>query len=389
MKRVDHWLGSPLCVAAGMWLSLCRVFKREEPGIGSPRTILVLKWFGIGSIVLFSPYLEKIRKAYPGSKIIFLTFDSRKEIVELLGICDEIRTVSSKNMIAFARDTLYQLLRFGINGVDVCIDLEFFSKYSTLVSFFSGAGARIGFFLPYFWRRNIVNIPIYFNSTAHISRTYRMIARALGVEAEDVSYRCIEFPENEKELLRGLLEKEGISPAEKIVSINPNAGELADCRQWPKEYFIETIKGISREGGVKIAIVGSKAEAAYVAEIEGSLDKDTLKKVRNLAGKLNIRQLIQLIRISKLLITNDSGPFHLAYVQRTPSISIWGPGSPGFYGVKDGRHRIFYSDYDCSPCLYLYRTEPGVFCKGRVPCLKDIKPKEIIDCAREVLNEKG
>ncbi|MFA5147692.1 MAG: glycosyltransferase family 9 protein [Candidatus Omnitrophota bacterium] len=388
MKRVDHWLGTPLCAAAGAWLSFCRIFKGKEQGIGAPRSILVLKWFGIGSIVLFSPYLEKVRKAYPGSKIIFLTFESRKEIVRLLGICDEIRVISVKNAAVFVRDTLYQLLKFGVSGVDVCIDLEFFSKYSTLVSFFSGARSRIGFFQPYFWRESIVNFPVYFNSTAHISRTYRMIVGALGVEAGTVAYKRIEFPEKERALLRAFLEKEGISAGDRIVSVNPNAGELADCRRWPKEYFIETIKGISRVPGVKVVIIGSEAEAAYVAEIEKSLDENTLRNTRNLAGKLNIRQFLQLIGISRLLITNDSGPFHLAYIQQTPSISIWGPGSPDLYGVKDGRHRIFYADYDCSPCLYLYRAEPGIFCRGKIPCLGDIKPEEVIGSALEILNEK-
>ena len=88
------------------------------------------------------------------------------------------------------------------------------------------------------------------------------------------------------------------------------------------------------------------------------------------------------------MITNDSDPLHLACLEKTPSLSIWGPGDPELFGIKDPQHKIIYLDYDCSPCIYLYRTKPALFCRGRIPCLKNIAPSVVIKEALNLLNEE-
>ncbi len=391
MKELDHWLGLPLCSICGVWCKLTQFFKFKKKVSQKPKQILILKWFGIGSIVLFSPFLKRIKEHFPESKIIFLTFESRREILELLRICDEIRTISVKNIFRFIRDVFCQLIKFGVNGVDICIDLEFFSKFSTLMCFLSGAKMRIGFYLPFWWRNSIINFPVYFNPTKHITRSYKMICRVLGIDVKTtvLELEKIEFSSSERLKFMERLKEKGVEEKEIMVVVNPNAGELAGCRRWPKEYFIELIENLVKMEKIKVAFIGTKAESLYVEEIVKELSTKAKEKILVFAGQLNIRELILLISLSKLVITNDSGPFHLAYIQKIPSISIWGPGTPQLYGVKDPLHKIFYLDYDCSPCIYMYRTEPALFCRGKLPCLKNIKPKEVIDSAfRILMNEE-
>jgi len=387
MRNLDHYLGLPLCVILGILHKLVTLFRKEEPKFEEIKKILVLKWFGLGSIVMFSPFLKEIKKKYKDAKITFLTFSSRKEIVEILKISDQIETISTSGFLQFLKDTFRQLIKLSMEKADVCIDLEFFSKFSTLISFLSGARIRIGLYLPFFWRLSLINFPVYFNPSKHILRTYKMVCKMLGVKIEKIEYEKVEFSQEEKDEFRKKYLK-SINLEDKLIVINPNAGELAECRRWPKEYFVEVVENLSKRENLKITFIGTKEESDYVKEIIEELTEKSKSKVLDLSGRLNIKELLILISLSSLVITNDSGPLHLAYLEKTPSLSIWGPGDPELFGVKDPQHKIIYLDYDCSPCIYLYRTKPALFCGGKIPCLKNIAPSIVIKEALNLLNEE-
>jgi len=389
LKKIDHYVGLPLCVGLGVINKIFSLFRKGKVNPEEAGKILILKWFGLGSIIIFSPFLKKIKEKYKKSKIIFLTFPSRKGIVELFGICDEIRTISTRNIFVFVKDTFRELLRLSMEKIDVCIDLEFFSKFSTLIAFLSGAKARIGLYLPFFWRNSLINFPVYFNPSKHIKRTYKMVCGVLGinVKSEEMEYEKIKIPQGEKDKFKKKYLKEFL-PSHKLVVINPNAGELAECRRWPKEYFVEVVEWLCKKEEVRVIFIGTKEESSYVKEIIDLLSESTRRKVLDVSGKLNIKELIALIDLSFLVITNDSGPFHLACLENTASVSIWGPGDPQLFGVDSSLHKILYLNYDCSPCIYLYQTKPALFCKGEIPCLREIKPSWVIEAVEELWNEK-
>jgi len=387
MRNLDHYLGLPLCVILGILHKLVTLFRKEKPKFERIKKILVLKWFGLGSIVMFSPFLKEIKKKYKDAKITFLTFSSRKEIVEILKISDQIETISTSGFLQFLKDTFRQLIKLSMEKADVCIDLEFFSKFSTLISFLSGARIRIGLYLPFFWRLSLINFSVYFNPSKHILRTYKMICEVLGVKIEKIKYEKIEFSQEEKDEFRKKYLK-STNLEDKLIVINPNAGELAECRRWPKEYFVEVVENLSKRKNLKIVFIGTKEESGYVKEIIEELTVESKSKILDLSGRLNIKELLILISLSSLVITNDSGPLHLACLEKTPSLSIWGPGDPELFGIKDPQHKIIYLDYDCSPCIYLYRTKPALFCGGRIPCLKNIAPSVVIKEALNLLNEE-
>ena len=93
----------------------------------------------------------------------------------------------------------------------------------------------------------------------------------------------------------------------------------------------------------------------YVQEFCRQLPE--IGQIVNLCGKLSIPQLVGLFSKSDFLITNDSGPLHIAVSVGLPTLSFFGPETPYLYGPQGDQHYVFYSDIFCSPCLNIYNSK--------------------------------
>ncbi len=89
---------------------------------------------------------------------------------------------------------------------------------------------------------------------------------------------------------------------------------------------------------------------------------------------------------SFLLITNDSGPLHLAVSVNLPTFSFFGTESPIIYGYDHGLNRAFYGEMACSPCLSVFNYKRGK-CEFDSKCLKVIHPDEVIARFDEALSD--
>ncbi|MEO8168961.1 MAG: hypothetical protein ABI623_11985, partial [bacterium] len=131
MRNVDRYLGVPLCWATGLWNLL---FRRSTPALDSIESILVIKFFGMGSVLLSSPFLSELRKRFPSAKLFFLSFSSNKEILERLPYGLTILCISTESAWGFVRDIISVARLLRREPISVVCDLEFFSKLSTLLS---------------------------------------------------------------------------------------------------------------------------------------------------------------------------------------------------------------------------------------------------------------
>src|SRR5947207_1438116 len=140
MRAMDRFAGIPLCHLTRLVLPAASRTPIQR--------ILVIKFFGIGSIILITPALAILRAAFPEATIDMLTFQSQSGLAARLPQINQVHAVrpddigsmasSSWNVISSIRETRY----------DCVLDFEFFSKYSTLMCAWSGAPRRIGFELP-------------------------------------------------------------------------------------------------------------------------------------------------------------------------------------------------------------------------------------------------
>ena len=130
-------------------------------------------------------------------------------------------------------------------------------------------------------------------------------------------------------------------------------------------------------------LIGSQDEREFVEGLRARLKAPD--KAPNLAGKLKLDELIELLRQTELLITNDSGPLHLAELLRTKTVSFFGPETPALFGPLGNGQKVLFRGINCSPCITVYNAKT-VRCIRKVPeCVAGISPEEALVAVREVL----
>ena len=184
MRAADRYVGVALCWLTGL---TNLVFRRNSLPVGEIRTILVIKFFGMGSILLSSPFLASLRNRFPKARILFLTFEQNRGLAVRLPYGLEIRTIRTTAPILFFKDVIRTLFQLRLASIDAVFDLEFFSKFSTLISALTFSKIRIGFALPTFWRRQNLTHGVTLDKTDHVANVFR---RQLGAIRTNGSMIC-------------------------------------------------------------------------------------------------------------------------------------------------------------------------------------------------------
>jgi ADP-heptose:LPS heptosyltransferase len=374
MRALDRFLGIPLCWVTGVWNFLASPsFSHLSPE--SMQTILVIKFFGLGSILLSTPFLLALARQCPHARIIYLTFSSNRELLEKIPLPLVGLTISTSSARRFLLDTLHVLRRLRCSRIDAVFDLEFFSKFSTLVSFFSKAPVRVGYDLPTRWRRSNLTHPVDLDHTTHVTQVFMRQIGVLGF-AEAVDHPVTRLDASVAE--RASMERKlnlGDNGFE-LICININAGPASLERRWePDRFAAVALALLERNPARRIFFLGGAEERSYVAGLLDTHPALTGRAV-NCAGVLNVGELIALLSRSTLLLTNDSGPVHIASAVGTPVVALYGPESPRFYGPT-GPARVVYKAIPCSPCLNIYNAKLFV-CPYNARCMREISTDEVI-----------
>ncbi len=173
------------------------------------------------------------------------------------------------------------------------------------------------------------------------------------------------------------LRRHGLEPgrlSSPLFGMCPGA-EYGPTKRWPEERFIEAARRIRARTNCRWAVIGSEKEKEVCRRIAEALTAKSAEPFAwSLAGKTALNELVPLLQCCSMVLTNDTGPMHVAAAAGTPVIGLFsstspeltGPGLPG-----DDRHRLLRSSAPCSPC----------FLKQ---CPIDMKCMESLDVARVV-----
>jgi ADP-heptose:LPS heptosyltransferase len=390
MRWVDHWIGLPLCFLFGMLALVARRIAPRKRAVSGRRPLAIFKFFGLGSILEATPLLRAIRHRYPDAPLVFVTFDSMEPLVRRLGLATRVLVLRTGSPLRFAADCLRAVLWMRRQGVEAVVDLEFFSRFSTLLAFASGAHIRVGYHLNDFWRRSLVTHPIYYNCFRHITEVFCEAGRQLDVTVGDQSIRRIEVPPESARAARESLLAAGWREGSPLLGVNVNAGELCHERRWPLERFAAVVQRLL-EGRPElfVALTGSPSEKAYTALLLDQLPEALRGRVYMAAGAWDLDAFVAALSLMDGFLTNDSGPMHLAAAQGTPVVSIWGPARPGFIAPRVEGLRALYADYRCSPCVNMFTSTEGKWCDHEGWCMLEIQPQEALDAASAMLDESA
>lgn len=371
---IDNYLIKPIAFLMNFVVRIVGQITRINHDLDKDfKHIVVCKFKGMGSIIQSTPMIEALRTQFPNAEITFVSTKANRTVLEKISHIDSIICLDDKNVFKLISTTISSLFKLMRKRPDVYIDLEIYSNFSTLFTLLTFSKNRIGFYL----RSSSFNMGIYthmmfFNNNVPISEVYLQISRLFGVN-------------HTKNVLYPLYENtpayEGIPKGEYII-INPNASDLRLERRWGSDKFKELIlKLVAHYPSKEILVVGSKDERPYSEVTVEGIDHPNVK---NIAGKTSIDELITLIHNATLVITNDTGPMHIAFACKTPTVCLFGPCSPDQYGGNDYT-TVIYKKVFCSPCVHDFNISP---CNGDNVCMKLITVDEVFSSAQVHLDKK-
>tara|TARA_B100000315_G_scaffold260561_1_gene322952 strand:+ start:4435 stop:5547 length:1113 start_codon:yes stop_codon:yes gene_type:complete len=353
----------------------------------SYKNILILKFFGFGTILLAAPALSKIKKAYPSTEITIFTLSSNYELCEMLPSIDKIICLNIDNFLTFVITFIKAFLGIRRRKFNVIIDLEFITNFSALITLlttlFANRKTTVGFNSPIKWRNSVYDVIVSFDHSRHITKIFSKLVSSLAINDFALNFRPIRdalLKHADVEYLANLIEaNDPLKKCDYFLCVNINAGVLSLNRRWPKEYFNILIRKLIEESNVGILLIGGKEDVDYVSDFQ--IELPLSPRIINLCGKTSLKQLIGLLSKSNLLITNDSGILHAAHVTGLSTISFFGPETPYLYGPIGKIHHVFYDDLFCSPCINIYNSKMSR-CKDNI-CLKSITPDTVIELVKK------
>ncbi|MCS6860711.1 MAG: glycosyltransferase family 9 protein [Abditibacteriales bacterium] len=380
MKWIDQYLGAMLCLA----LYLVERLRRGRRRRGELRKILFIKLWGMGSILNAVPAfaaakwgLRHTQHAIRDTEVHLLTFKRNAQICALLNAVDGVLLLDNPTpSVAFLLNLLQLLRRLRAERFDAVIDLEFFARFTTMLTYLSDAPYRVGFDSPKLWRSALYTHVAPFRLHAHITDCFLDLACCLGAQPAAPVPALKHCP----------IARLPNCPAP-LVCLNPNASEVSHLSRWMPENFARLADELIDRYGVTVGLTGAPNEVAFVESVRRMARH--ADDIIVFAGRTSIPEFIALLKECRVFITNDSGPMHLAAVLGVPTIALFGPDTPTRYGPRGAQHTIFYKPPPCSPCYNFYNNKSNR-CRHAVYqyCLKSITVEEVAEAAGKYLKRE-
>ncbi len=400
LQIIDFWVGVPLCFLVSVWHSIFSLIapRQTEDAI---RHILFIELSEMGSAILAYSSLVQAQRKFPQAKLYFLIFRKNSESCAILNLipAENILVIDDSNLLAFSLSTLRALQQLHRIGIDTVIDLELFSRCTALLTYLSGACRRVGFHRATnegLYRGNLLTHDVPYNPHLHIALNFLALVEALQAPAtqiplvkNDLRSELLDLPQlhantTEKAQVWELLKRESPELTENnwLLVFNPDPGEALPIRGWPVSNFIAVAEQLLSDLPQAIVVViGLKGSKPYAEKLQHSLGTT---RCLDLTGKTpTLRSVVTLLEFSKVLVTNDSGPAHLAALTALPSVVLYGPETPALYGPLSRKATTLFAHYSCSPCLSALNHR-HTRCTENL-CLKAISVAEVYQATRKAL----
>lgn len=365
----------------------------------TPQRILVRGVNWLGDAVMSTPALLRLRERFPAAHISLLVPAKLRDLWAGHPAVNEVMTFQpDTGLMASAR-------RLRQGQFDLAVVLPN-SPRSALEVWLAGIPRRVGYARAWrnWWLTDVVptrpgavtmqkrreaeiialtmpgaKVPLrpVIPASAHQSWEYLHLMSALGASAEPLAPRLVVRAEE----VAAAREKFALPTGpERLVGLNAGA-EYGPAKRWPAEHFIAAALAVAAQTPVRWVLLGGANDRDTVSAIERGL-REARRPVTNLTGRTSLRELMAVLAGCRALLTNDTGPMHVAAALEVPVVvpfgstspELTGPGQPG-----DGRHRLLRTEAPCAPCFLRQ-------CPVDFRCLKGLAPERVARALMEVLN---
>jgi len=285
--------------------------------------ILIVRTDRIGDVVLTTPAIKALRETYPVSRISILVSPATFDLVNGNPYIDEIlmddRWGRHKGLFGFFR--LVREIR--LKQFDLAIIFHTKRRYNLACCL-----ARIPYRLGY--KNNKFGFLLSFPikdvrplGKKHEAQYCMDVLKAIDIDNDDLDIFVPSQKEAEEWMFK-LMNENTLKPNE-FITIHPGASDPAKC--WPAINFAQLIDRLTEHYAMKIVLIGSSQTMPVSADILRQTRQSS--QVLDLTGKTSVAQMVSLLRRSRLLISNDSGPVHVAAGVGASVISLFLRNQPG------------------------------------------------------------
>ncbi|MBI3194437.1 MAG: glycosyltransferase family 9 protein [Ignavibacteriae bacterium] len=329
------------------------------------RKILIIKLRAIGDVVLSTIVLHNLRFAFPDAQIDFLTEKPSRDIVEGNPDINNVLVFDGKSQNGFG--LIWNVRK---RNYDLVIDL-FGNPRSALVTYFSGAMYRVGY--RFGWREKCYNIIVEPRGGEVHNTEFNLDAvRSLGLQIVDCGLR-ITVNEESNTFAERFFHDQGLNDSF-VVAINAAGGWYT--KRWSIPKYAELADILGEQHQTKILLLwgpGERDDAERLATLM------TNKAV--LIPQTTLKQLAAILKRCSIMITNDSGPMHIAAAVGTPTVAIFGPTNPMLQGPFGNQSEIVRNErLGCLGCNFTK-------CPIGNPCMEELSVEEVFQACQHLITK--
>lgn len=344
------------------------------------RRILCIRLDYLGDVLMTTPAIRALRESIPDASVTLLTSHSGAVVARHIPEIDDAIAYQApwlKSSDAHPpADDLAMIATLAEHGFDAAVIFTVYSQNplpSAMLCHLAGIPLRLAHCRenPYRLLTHWVPEPEPQACMRHEVRRQLDLVASIGARTgnESLSFR---LAEHDRENMRERLADLGIVPRQRCIVIHP--GATAASRRYPEELMAAAARELAERTGLPIRLTGSKEEAPLATRIAAQVPGAC-----SLAGTLSLGELAALVQFASVLVTNNTGPAHLAAALGTPVVDLYALTNPQ-HTPWQVRSRVLYHDV---PCRFCYKS---VCPHEHQQCLALVPPSRVAAAAIELLD---
>ena len=336
----------------------------------SHKKIIVTFLMHLGDLVLTTPFIHALRKAAPTADITYLVDEKLKDVVLHNPYIDHVWTIDKKGRDNHLRALWVMGQKITDGKFDVLINLHPNERCS-FIDAVARVPVKVG--ASHFLFRGFFDPCIKLDRTLHAADMYLDVLTRLGVT--HLEHRGLEvFPgKADCQKAEAFWQGAGLSPETGLVGFN--IGSAVETKRWAPERFAAVADPLKEEGYETVFFGGPMDREMVEAAISKMKTKPLVA-----TGKFSIGELAAAMSRCQLIITNDSGPMHVAISQKVPIVAMYGPSHPDLYGPYTKDAIIVKAIPPCDGC----RSGMKHHCED-MRCMRQLTVDQVLGAAYTML----
>lgn len=272
---------------------------------------LVLRALGLGDLLTGVPALRALRRGLPRHRLVLAAPAGLAPLVELADVADELLHTPGLGDLDWSGPP--PEIAIDLHGNGPASKAPLLALRPRRLVAFAGIGPDGRHVSGPPWRRD-----------EHETRRWcRLVRQGCGLRVDPTDLRIERLPGSRP-------------PGPGPILIHP--GAAAGSRRWPADRFAEVAARLGAQG--QVVVTGTPDEAGLARAV---LRGAGLPAERSMAGRTDLAQLARLVASARLVVCGDTGIAHLASAFGTPSVVLFGPTPPAWWGPPpDGPHLVLW-----------------------------------------------